>query len=97
MNKPLHVSDIINSPVNKDREEVSAKTFMEAINGKNKEIPEPVQQKPDSMAVHIEIKRIATNGDYLVVKADIRNQGDLAMFHETYTGYLPRKKWLGVL
>ena len=97
MQKPIPLEDILNSPVNKDREEVSSKTFMEAMNGKQTAIPELAVQKPDSMAVHIEIKRIATNGDYLTVKADIRNQNDLAMFHQTYEGYLPRKKWLGLI
>jgi hypothetical protein len=98
MNKAIPLLEIVNSPVNKDWGNVSAKTFMEAINGKTSAGPEPAgQQKPDGMAVHIEIKRIATNGDCLVVNADIRNQNDLAAFHETYCGYLPRKKIWGLI
>jgi hypothetical protein len=92
MQKPIPLSDIVNSPVNKEREEVSSKTFMEALNGKSNTVREP-----DTMNVHIEIECIAPNGNSLMVQADINNQNDLAMFHKTYGGYLPRKKWFGLI
>ena len=98
MTKPIPVFDIINSPVNKEKQSISAETFMNAINGKSNATQEPAaQQYAGGMAVHIEIERTARNGDSLVIKADISNQEDLAAFHETYRGYLPRKKWLGIL
>lgn len=91
MNKPLHVSDIINSPVNKDREEVSAKTFMDAMNGHPATIP-----STGKMKVHIEIEKAERDGS-LSITADIDNQQDLEAFHAKYEKYMPRKKWLGVL
>ena len=104
MQKPIPLNDILNSQVNKEREEVSSKTFMEALNGKKKVdlqvpdfVPREPAQNPGTMKIHIEIERTARNGDSLSVTADIDNQSDLAAFHETYRGYLPRKKLWGLL
>ena len=92
MNKSIPLSDIINSPVNKDRGEVSAKTFMDAINGK----PDVINYASGKMKVHIEIEKAERDGS-LSITADIDNQQDLEAFHAKYEKYMPRKKWLGLL
>jgi urocanate hydratase len=98
MQKPvILLKDIQNSTVNKESVEVSAQQFMKALNGEKSPAPAPEPAAVGTMKVHIEIERTARNGDSLSVTADIDNQSDLAAFHETYRGYLPRKKLWGLL
>ena len=92
MSKSIPLSDILNSAVNNRAGNVSAQRFMAALNGEK-----GTAQGTDTMKIHIEIGHTARNGDSLIVRADIGNQGDLAVFHETYRGYLPRKKLWGIL
>jgi hypothetical protein len=78
---PIPYKDIINSPINKPKEEADAKNFFNA--------------KPAGMSVHIELSRTDTNGE-ITITADITTQEDLAGFVDKCKGYMPRKKWLGV-
>lgn len=91
------LKDIQNSTVNKESVEVSAQQFMKALNGEKSPVPVPEPAAVGTMKIHIEIERTTKRGNSLSISADIHNQSDLAVFHETYKGYLPRKKLWGLL
>jgi hypothetical protein len=73
--------DILNSPLNKQKEEASAKDIF--------------NNKPAVMSVHIEMSRTGANSE-ITITADINNQADLEGFMDKCREYVPRKKWLGV-
>ncbi len=73
--------DILNSPLNKQKEEASAKDFF--------------NNKPAGMSVHIELSRTDDHSE-ITITADITTQADLEGFMEKCREYVPRKKWLGV-
>ena len=60
--------------MNKDREEVSAKTFMDAMNGHPVNTP-----STGKMKVHIEIEKAERDGS-LSITADIDNQQDTQQY-----------------
>jgi len=83
---PIDIKEILNSKVNAPREEASSKDFANIL-------------KPTAapgMSVHIELSRTVTDGE-ITITADINNQDDLAGFMDKCKGYMPRKKWFGVL
>jgi hypothetical protein len=82
---PIDIKDILNSKINAPREEASSKDFANIL--------KPTAQ---GMAVHIELSRTVTDGE-ITITADINNQADLAGFMEKCKGYMPRKKWFGVI
>jgi hypothetical protein len=95
MTPPIPLQDILNSKVNAEREVMGTKDFAKRYGPAPVQSP-PIEKAPPTMKVHIEIERSDPKG-HMIIKADIENQGDLSKFHEMYAGYLPRKKWLGVL
>lgn len=100
MGKAINLQEIINSPLNKERQEVSAKTLANAMNGKKEEFKMEYEfpERPcdrGSMKVHIEIYKF-DKGTTLDITADIDNQEDLGYFMEKNRGYMPRKKFLGL-
>jgi hypothetical protein len=83
---PIPLKEILNSKINTPREEASSKDFANIL-------------KPTAapgMAVHIELSRTVTDGE-ITITADINNQADLDGFMQTCKGYMPRKKWLGLI
>jgi len=83
---PIPLKEILNSKINTPREEASSKDFANIL-------------KPTAapgMAVHIELSRTDAAGE-ITISADITTQEDLAGFVEKCAGYMPRKKWFGVI
>ena len=80
----INLKDILNSKVNAPKEEANAKdwNFKPSV--------------PPGMTVHIELSRTVTDGE-ITITADINNQADLDGFMEKCKGYMPRKKWLGLI
>ena len=81
----IPLKDILNSTVNKKQEEANAKDFAKVLN-----------PTAPGMAVHIELSRTDAAGE-ITITADITTQEDLAGFMEKCAGYMPRKKWFGVI
>ena len=83
-------SEIKNSPLAKEREEMKASTLNDAMNGKASK----------GFTFHIEINALASEGNTMHTIADVTNQDDLARIHQMYERYMPRTgffaKWLGV-
>jgi hypothetical protein len=77
----IPLNSILNSPLNKQKEEASAKDFFNT--------------KPAGMSVHIELSRTDADGE-ITISADITTQADLEGFMDKCREYVPRKKWLGV-
>jgi len=83
---PIPLKEILNSKINTPREEASSKDFANIL-------------KPTAapgMTVHIELSRTDAAGE-ITISADITTQEDLAGFVEKCAGYMPRKKWFGVI
>jgi hypothetical protein len=77
----IPLNSILNSPLNKQKEEASAKDFF--------------NNKPAGMAVHIELSRTDDHSE-LTITADITTQADLEGFMDKCREYVPRKKLWGV-
>ena len=87
----INLKEILNSPFNKPREEISSRDVTPYIDLSNADM------KKGTMRVHIEIDHNRGGADALFVEADIDNPHDLKAFNEQYGKYMPRKKLWGIL
>ncbi|MCK9593776.1 MAG: hypothetical protein M0Q91_17385 [Methanoregula sp.] len=86
----IPLTDILNSKVNQEKQEMKASTLQDAMNG----------NVPSGMKFHIEINATSSEGNDMKIVADVTNQEDLAKIHQMYERYMPRtgflQKLLGV-
>ncbi|MCK9570301.1 hypothetical protein M0R72_15250 [Candidatus Pacearchaeota archaeon] len=78
--KGIPLNDILNSPLNHEREEVAAGTSLKSIG------------KDTGMKIHIEINTSASDGNTMRIEADACNQSDLDAIHAKYHEYMPKEK-----
>jgi hypothetical protein len=88
----LHMDDIINSPLNKPQENVSAKVVLGMMNGGTP----PIEPKA-TMKLHIDIRSYDKQGGVFQLEGDVYNQDDLAAIHERFKAHMPRRKLWGLL
>ena len=98
MYKPIPLSDIKNSTINK-KETMNVQDFREIIKPGTPGTT-PAQKPcstpdPHTMKVHIELQKKDANNNCVVV-ADINNQVDIYEFNRIYGHLMPRKKILGI-
>ena len=93
MSQKLHMTDIINSPLNKPQENVSAKSVLTLMqHGET-----PAEDLAQGMKLHIDIRSYDKHGGVFQLEADVFNQADLAAIHERFKDHMPRKRLWGLL